>query len=326
MWPNLDGHGSSWTCTWTWRGGPAGRTEVVFQRSIMASRRSPSINRPTSPFVPAWSGGIPGSMAMRAGDMSIEVVFRWAYDDLVSSFGSLIGHVDGTWCLWLIRTGHVEVRWAGGRLRATPGQLVLIPAMLRRDQIFAARSRIMSVGFLLRRTDTVPLFAQAAPVCIAPPPGVESAMQRLVRAPKQDLGDAFAWQSAFAGVLEAWWSAVQLAGWRQSPGHPLDRRLSRIIDVLEKHGRIAPAPWDSLCEWTGLSRRQIDRLMADHTGMTTGEWLDRRTAERAATLLTDGKLAVKTVAKRLSFTDASHFVRWYRRLHGTTPGKVRDGV
>jgi AraC-like DNA-binding protein len=49
-------------------------------------------------------------------------------------------------------------------------------------------------------------------------------------------------------------------------------------------------------------------------------------AERAAGLLADPALAVKTVAARCGFADPSHFVRWFRRQRGTTPGAARGGA
>jgi AraC-like DNA-binding protein len=253
--------------------------------------------------------------------VAVEIALERCYDGPVPAVGTARGHRDPAWCAWRIRTGAVQVRWDGGILRGSIGDVVMIPGGLRRDQTFTPDARIASLRLLVRCDDGRPPFARADPCVVALPPGWDALVGLVIAT-----GPGPALAAALAAVVERWWRCVHAAGWRPTEAIPRDPRLGAILAVLQAHGRIGPAPWDALAAATGLSRRQIDRLCRDGLGLPASAWLDARMAERAAALLADPALAVKTVAARCGFTDPSHFVRWFRRQRGTTPGAARGGA
>ncbi|MFM2090001.1 MAG: hypothetical protein RLZZ127_490 [Planctomycetota bacterium] len=264
-------------------------------------------------MAPSLTFPVPGASA--------EVSLDRCYDGPVPAGGNARAHRDPAWCAWRIRSGRVEVRWDGGSLAATDGALVLMPGGLRRDQGFAPGSRIASFRLLARRSDGMPLFAACTPVAVRPAPTWDGLVTSLLTAePGPDQA------AAMAAAVAQWWRTVLAAGWRPAGGRPRDPRLGAILALLETHAGIGPAPWERLTAATGLSRRQIDRLCRDGLGLPASAWLDARMAERAAALLADPALAVKTVAARCGFADPSHFVRWFRRQRGTTPGRARGGA
>ncbi len=252
---------------------------------------------------------------------AVEIALERCYDGPVPTAGNARGHRDPAWCIWRIRMGSVLLRWQDGTVRASVGDVVLVPGGLRRDQDFAPGSCIASLRLLVRRDDGLPPFAVAAPAVIPLPNGWDALVAQVLTAPPGPDQAA-----ALATVVARWWACAQEAGWRPPEAHARDPRLTTILSVLDSHGRIGPAPWDTLAAATGLSRRQIDRLCRDGLGLPASAWLDARMAERAAALLADPTRPVKTVATRCGFADPSHFVRWFRRQRGTTPGRARGGA
>ncbi|MFM2090090.1 MAG: HTH-type transcriptional regulator CdhR [Planctomycetota bacterium] len=253
--------------------------------------------------------------------VAVEAALERCYDGPVPAAGTARAHRDPAWCAWRIRAGGVELRWKGRVLRGMPGDLVLVPGGLRRDQVFAPGSRIASLRVLLRRDDGLPPLDSAAPLVTRPPARWNVLVAAVIAA---EPGPAHA--AAFAAAWAAWWDHALAAGWRSPGAGPRDPRLTAILAVLHAHGRIGPAPWEALTTATGLSRRQIDRLCRDGLGLPASAWLDTRMAERAAALLADPTRPVKAVAARCGFSDPSHFVRWFRRQRGTTPGRARGGA
>jgi AraC-like DNA-binding protein len=260
--------------------------------------------------------------AIRCGSPphDLEVRLDRCYDAPVPAAGTARNHTDPCWCAWLIRRGGVEIDHDGGRISATAGQLMLVPGGLRRDQRFQPGSAILSLRLIVRRGDGLPPFQAAAPAAIPPPTGYEATVGALAAdAP----GNGLARAARAAAAMAAWWEACLAAAWREPAAGAQDPRLAAALAELSQHRGIAPAPWPALCTASGLSRRQLDRLFRTRLGVSPGEWLDRRCAERATALLADPALAVKTVATRCGFADASHFVRWFRRTAGVTPGAWR---
>lgn len=250
----------------------------------------------------------------------LEARLERCYDAPVPAAGTVRDHTDPCWCAWLIRQGGVEVRHGGGRLGAGAGQLVVVPGGLRRDQRFLPGSAILSLRLIVRRGDGLPPFLAAAPAAITPPAGYAATVGALAAdAP----GSGLAFAARAAAAMAAWWDACLAAGWHEPAAEAQDPRLAAALAELARHHGIAPAPWPALCAASGLSRRQLDRLFRARLGASPGEWLDRRCAERATALLADPALAVKTVAARCGFADPSHFVRWFRRTAGVTPGTWR---
>ncbi len=277
---------------------------------------------------------MPGSAdfhRMETGFGVVEFGLDRCYDGPVPTSGNQRRHRDPVWCAWIIRGGKVLVCHAGGRLEAGPGALMLMPHGLLRDQQFSSGARIASLRLRLRRSDGAPTFRYAPPLVLAAPEGLDAAIRALAAclatSPVEGTMEATAQRlAAFGAALAQWWRTCLGAGWLPTERAALDPRLGVVLALLEAHGRIAPAPWGSLESASGLSRRQLDRLFQSQLGCSPATWLNERCGERATTLLAQPGLPIKAVAERCGFADTSHFVRWFRRHHGATPGQRRLGV
>ena len=255
----------------------------------------------------------------------VTVQLQNAYDQPLPSSANQSGFRDQVHACWLLRHGAVTVRHGAGRVIARAGQWVLIPAGLRRDQRFTADTTLLSVRFSAERRDGRPLLAATGPLVVAGSgvPGLRPAGEAVVAAlATPGLAGACARAGTLADFFAGWLAVWETNGMAlaASDGDP---RLSAALEVLERHGRLAPAPWPELLAATRWSRAQCDRVFRARLGCTPAQWLDRRQRQRADALLADPDLAVKTIAHRLDFSDPSHFARWYRRGAGIAPDAAR---
>lgn len=260
------------------------------------------------------------SMARSAWQVGLDQ----CYDGPVPRTGNRHAHRDPVWCTWILRSGSVRLRAGNERWQASAGQCVLLPAGLMRDQVFTPGSQITSLRLWIRRSDGAPPLVFAKPLVLATPSELDHSMRALALCPKacnpQQAGHNLA---CLGQAIAAWWETAQHHGWQMTQEEDLDPRLAAAMAILAEHHGVAPLPWPDLVKATGLSRRQLDRLWAATLGASPAHWHEQRLAERAAMLLRDGDRPIKAVAAACGFTDASHFGRWYRRLHGLSPGRDR---
>jgi len=94
---------------------------------------------------------------------------------------------------------------------------------------------------------------------------------------------------------------------------PRDERALRLAELA---GSAASTP--ELLRQCGASRRTMERLFLDETGMTLGQWLRRCKLLQAIRLLASGQ-SVKRAALELGYANPSAFIAMFRRELGTTP-------
>ena len=70
------------------------------------------------------------------------------------------------------------------------------------------------------------------------------------------------------------------------------------------------------------SRRQLQRVLAEHGTSFRRELQDIRMA-RAAALLREGELSVSTVAREVGYRHPAQFSKAFRRHHGLPPSELR---
>jgi AraC-like DNA-binding protein len=100
---------------------------------------------------------------------------------------------------------------------------------------------------------------------------------------------------------------------------PRDPRARKLVDQLfsnpSGHRRL-----DGLCSRSGASKRTIQRLFIEETGMPFSKWRQRLRLISAMQRLAAGE-AVTTVALETGYNSASAFVAMFRKQLGMTPGR-----
>ncbi|MDQ3933166.1 MAG: helix-turn-helix transcriptional regulator [Actinomycetota bacterium] len=91
----------------------------------------------------------------------------------------------------------------------------------------------------------------------------------------------------------------------------VEREFAAHITVEEVAPRVASSP------------RQLRRAFAEAAGMSFRSYLGTVRTNRAAELLASTDLAVKDIARRVGYLEASALTRAFRRNHGVSPSAFR---
>ena len=74
----------------------------------------------------------------------------------------------------------------------------------------------------------------------------------------------------------------------------------------------------------GLSAPYFSTIFKDEMGENFSCYINRLRVEKAATLLTETRSPIKTIAKNCGFEDQSWFSKIFKKITGVTPGKYRE--
>ena len=110
----------------------------------------------------------------------------------------------------------------------------------------------------------------------------------------------------------------------QATPQPLarDPRIHHAIAYIHTHlaeqTTIAPLAHEAC-----LSPEHFIRLFTQNIGYTPNQYINQKRIERAQLLLITTSQSVKEIALTMGYTDASYFVRAFKRITGLTPNKYR---
>lgn len=100
---------------------------------------------------------------------------------------------------------------------------------------------------------------------------------------------------------------------------PVDERARRVASRMADHPR-SPASIEALVSGSGASKRTIERLFCDETGLTVGRWRRQLRLLRSLERLAAGD-DVTRIAYEVGYESPSAFISAFRRTFGTTPGR-----
>jgi AraC-like DNA-binding protein len=98
---------------------------------------------------------------------------------------------------------------------------------------------------------------------------------------------------------------------------PKDPRAARVASALIED----PAdrrPLSTLCARAGASKRTVERVFVEETGMTFGRWRQRLSLLHGMKLIAGGA-KISAAAYDAGYASASAFIAMFRRAMGTTP-------
>ncbi|WP_321478307.1 helix-turn-helix transcriptional regulator [uncultured Paludibaculum sp.] len=100
---------------------------------------------------------------------------------------------------------------------------------------------------------------------------------------------------------------------------PTDPRAVRFA-ALAASAAAEGSPLPKLLRACGASRRTMERLFHEETGMSLGQWLRRQKLLHSLKLLAAGH-GVQNIAEELGYQSTSAFIAMFRRELGQTPGR-----
>lgn len=103
----------------------------------------------------------------------------------------------------------------------------------------------------------------------------------------------------------------------------MDPRIRIILRVIEEQkGPNSPVS-SEIGKLLGLSETHFRRLFHRQVGTTFRRYLRHVRMRRAAELLKNHTLPIKSIASDSGYTDVSNFYRDFKQVHGINPRQVR---
>lgn len=105
----------------------------------------------------------------------------------------------------------------------------------------------------------------------------------------------------------------------------LPAQLQNAVALMRKHIE-HPLPLTELSALAEISPRQLERLMQKHLKAKPHRLYLLFRLERARELLMYSNASITDISVQVGFSSTSHFASCYRRMFGTRPSVVRNGV
>jgi AraC family transcriptional regulator, transcriptional activator of pobA len=99
-------------------------------------------------------------------------------------------------------------------------------------------------------------------------------------------------------------------------------QLAEVFTVIDRHRGEPLSLRDVACE-LGMTPGHLTTVVRRRTGRTVQEWIIERRMAEARSLLSDTRLPVAEVARRVGMSDPAYFSRLFRRTHGSSPRQWR---
>jgi AraC-like DNA-binding protein len=158
---------------------------------------------------------------------------------------------------------------------------------------------------------------------------VSACVSRILAAMSDDLADGCpagpivgdSLTVALVAYLQAGPSRASMAPSRPGPSpRGLERALEHVEANLAEPMRLA-----DLAREAGCSPKQLSRAFRERLGLPPHRYVIERRVQRAIALIEAGGAHLAQVAAEVGFSDQSQMTKVFRKLKGTTPGRIRRG-
>jgi AraC-like DNA-binding protein len=269
----------------------------------------------------------------------LTISLLWAYRGAVHS--AVSGHMNGAhnMAAWLMIKGGVTVTADGEQVSAREGDW-LFPKPVPRHQRFSQDAEILSINFRMEWPDGDPLFKKGLSLALKSKdhPALERIARRLERTVEKvtrtRYHDARLTEEPleFPQFIEL---EKQVLIWSETVYHTLiqaglqpnlpdagDPRIYDILQYLDAWPLNESFRVDALARRSGLSRSNLDRIVAKALGVSGKTYIDRRRLNRALQLLRNKDIPVKQIAIETGFSHTSSFCAWFKKKTGRYPGEM----
>lgn len=103
----------------------------------------------------------------------------------------------------------------------------------------------------------------------------------------------------------------------------MDARIQILLRIIEERGGALPMSSKQIGGLLGLGEARVRRLFSTEVGKTLRRHLLEVRMARAAALLRDSVLPIKTIASDCGYTVVTNFYRDFKNVYGTSPMQMR---
>lgn len=272
---------------------------------------------------------------------SLQTELVWVYDSVVAPEYRHMRVATGNTGYWAryVRSGRAMLTDQAGRsIKAGPGQW-LTGSRDKGTIDFTDDAHILSIHFLCQWPTGDNFFGETGVHTFADNtcPRLRRQAEQLERTVRRQHPDAkvgyaqaqaaypdfLRQQGLFVSWLATWCEVLATRGCRPAYGGSDDERLTRVVRRLNEAPLAHGFPREQLLAEAKLSAGQLDLRFQQAFGLSPWRYWERRRLEHAKRRLLQEETAVKQVAYELGFRSDAHFVAWFRKLAGDSPGRFR---
>jgi AraC-like DNA-binding protein len=103
----------------------------------------------------------------------------------------------------------------------------------------------------------------------------------------------------------------------------VDARIGILLRIIEERAGVLQMSSEQLGSLLGLSEARVLRLFNSEVGKTLRSHVRQVRMTRAAELLKDRSLPIKSIASHCGYTLVNNFYRDFKLVHGTSPMQMR---
>jgi AraC-like DNA-binding protein len=105
---------------------------------------------------------------------------------------------------------------------------------------------------------------------------------------------------------------------------PVDGRAGEILDYVAEHAADRMLSATGVADHFGMERASFSRYFKRHNGATFVDFVSALRVENAKELLQTTNLPISEIVMRIGYSDASAFIKKFRKYTGTTPSAYRS--
>ncbi len=256
----------------------------------------------------------------------LEFRFIYGYDERVPAVGNQLDFTSADYTVWLVRRGAVTLVAGGDETTVEVGHWVLLPPGYTRTQRFETGSEILSFHFVLNWPGGRALYLFKSPIVETNElwRDLEERMLDVLAVDDVSSLSAFAErQSRLYAFLEEWHAVMASAGIEMQALKALDLRVEQALQELAPPRYFGALPYERLCERSGLSRVQLDRVFVQEIGKTPRQYVQERCLNWVTEQLLATARPIKAICYDAGFATTAHFASWFRQQTGVSPREYR---
>ena len=268
----------------------------------------------------------------------------FAYDQTLArgqADGVYVRH--GEYSAWLIKAGSVQLESDNEHVVAGPGEWVFCFGNRVRQKL-APGTRMISLRLANSWPNEMAMFVAAKHSVVTFPaarfPQLEALAMSLLSDPqlqqkqwhgrgdpsilfgadsRMDLRGFLRHQRLLLDWTEQVASVLAGLGWGVRVPRGVDSVLADALNVIDTLPYDMPFPGPIICDSSGLTQGQLNRMCVRALGLTTYAYWERRRLQRARSRLGQPSVRIKQISAELGFKRLSHFSTWFKRHDGHSP-------
>jgi len=231
--------------------------------------------------------------------------------------------------LMLVRRGAAEYRIDDFTCRLGPGQMIFMPAWVRRTWTVAAKPGLTSLAWC-RFSSTGSLLSDWTTPILGKVPDLDlesASFQRMARLMAQkNQGAALEAEGELKAVLARFFAHAPVHGITRTKALSCgEHGIEQALQYLRTHFP-EPKVLRDLAKVAGLHPKYFRVLFRKHTGLTPSSYLIQLRMRAARYYQHESSLRVKEVASAVGYDDPFYFSRLYRKYWGHAPTDDRRTI